>query len=63
MNLPTHTNTPGSTVATGFGLPKKCGLTSKDETPDEEEPGAKENGTEEEDNDEDGRRDDEDDEL
>jgi hypothetical protein len=38
MNEPTQTKLPGSTVATGFGLRKECGLLAKDATPDEEEP-------------------------
>ena len=38
---PTDTNKDGSTVATGWGLAHKCGLSAADATPDEEDvPGA-----------------------
>ena len=38
MMTSTRTRTRGSTVATGFGLARECGLTDTDVTPDEEEP-------------------------
>jgi hypothetical protein len=35
---PTKTNAPRSTVASGWGINSDCGLSEKDETPDEEKP-------------------------
>lgn len=37
LNKENPTQTPGSTVATSFGLMKECGLKDKDATPDEED--------------------------
>ena len=37
LNKPNPTQTPGTTVATSFGLTKECGLKDKDATPGEED--------------------------
>jgi len=45
----TNTSTPGSSVATGWGLPRECGLTAQDVTPDEEDTVSAKAGDEEHD--------------